>query len=1204
MQENQSLKDSHPDSFVHLHLHTQYSLLDGAIRLKDLIKRATELKVPAIAQTDHGNMFGAIDFYTRCKDAGIKPILGSEVYFTPGSRHDRNSAKRAKTVGSQDAEESSRQIHHLILLAKNNTGYQNLCKLLSRAYLEGFYYKPRTDIELLREYSEGLICTTACLKGEVGYNFFTGQDDKAVRAIEKLVEVFGREDFYLEIQENGIPEQEIVNKKVLEYAKTNNIKVVATNDAHYMTAEDATAQEVLLCIQTGKTYADENRMKMTTHEFYYKTPEEMRKAFHYCPEACDNTLEIADKCNVELKWTDDAGKQIYHLPDYPIETDEGVNEYFERKSKEGLVKRFAGPHFRNLISKENWESELKNKYTDRLQYEVDMINMMGFPGYFLIVADFIGWSKENGIPVGPGRGSGAGSLVAYALGITNIDPIPYNLLFERFINPERISMPDFDVDFCQNGRQRVIEYVTQKYGEDKVGQIITFGKLQAKAVVKDVARVYDLSFAEANMISKLIPDEIGITLEKAIETEPKLQELIEADQKIKQIFTISKRLEGLYRHAGIHAAGVVITNKPLVEYCPLFKGSKGEKVIQFDKDFAEKIGLVKFDFLGLKTLTVIDYAQAFIRRDFDKTFDIETIDYEDKKVFTFIGEGHSTGVFQLESSGMIDLCKRIKPDSIDDITAINALYRPGPMGSGMHDEFVEIKHGRKPETYLFEDLRPLLKDTYGIIVYQEQVMNIARTIAGYSLGQADMLRRAMGKKKASEMEKHKQIFLAGAKERGNDLEKAEYLYDLMAKFAEYGFNKSHAVAYSYISYQTAFLKYYYPAHFFAGLLSTELSNTDKITVYINDAKSYNINVLPPCVNESLWLFNVVDGNLRFGMGAIKGVGEAAVEEMIREREENGDFKGFIDFCERVNLKHINKRVLEALIKVGAFKDCEASMNRKTMLENMELIVSYAQKKQEEALLGQVNLFDILSGTPDEQIATNSLDIHIVDDFDDREKLQYEAELIGIYVSGHPLDRFQGVMEQMASMPISQIHEVDGQGKRDLIVCGMIVERKDIMTKKGDKMCFATVEDLTGKIECIFFPKTFQEYQEFLSNDEPIILTGQVNLSEDPRKFFPTKVQKLKEQAEQRVTSVRINVKMENVNQNRIERLRQILLGYRGSVPLHLIFEHDNGKARLPLGDGYLVNPTPQMAAKVNEILDDNAVKFIIDGKIEEVVANI
>ncbi len=1204
VQEGKSLLETNPDSFVHLHLHTQYSLLDGAIRLKDLIPRAKELGVPAIAQTDHGNMFGAIDFYTRCKANGIKPILGSEIYFTPGSRHDRRSAKRAKTVGSQDAEESSRQIHHLILLCKNNTGYKNLCKLLSKAYLEGFYYKPRADVELLKEHSEGLICTTACLKGEVGYNFFTGQDEKAISAIEKLRDIFGPDDFYLEIQENGIPEQKIVNEKVIEFAKANNIKLVATNDSHYMTPEDAQAQEVLLCIQTGKTYADENRMRMTTQEFFYKSPEEMRAQFHYIPEACDNTLEIADKCNVELKWTDDQGNQIYHLPDYPIDTGETPSEFFERVAKEGLEERFKGPHFKKLILEENWESEIKPQYYKRLQYEIDMINMMGFPGYFLIVADFIQWSKDNGIPVGPGRGSGAGSLVAYAMLITNIDPIPYNLLFERFINPERISMPDFDVDFCQSGRQRVIEYVTQKYGEDKVGQIITFGKLQAKAVVKDVARVYDLTFAEANMISKLIPDELGITLEKAIEMEPKLQELIETDQKIRQIFKISRRLEGLYRHAGIHAAGVVITNEPLVEYCPLFKGAKGEKVIQFDKDFGEQIGLVKFDFLGLKTLTVIDHASKFIKRDHVPDFDIEEIDYEDKAVYNFIGEGHSTGVFQLESSGMIDLCKRIKPDSIDDITAINALYRPGPMGSGMHDEFVEIKHGRKPESYPFEELKPLLKDTYGIIIYQEQVMNIARVLAGYSLGQADILRKAMGKKKIKLIQEHREIFLKGAKERGFDEKKSDDLYSLMASFAEYGFNKSHAVAYSYISYQTAFLKYYYPAQFFAGLLSTELSNKDKVTIYINDAKKYGVEVLAPDVNESLWLFNVVNGNLRFGMGAIKGVGEAAVDNIVKERSENGSFTSFIDFCERVDLKAVNKRVIEALIKVGAFDEIESTMNRRSMLENMELIVSYAQKKQQEKEIGQSNLFDLGADSSEEGTdESQMLDIHHVDDWDDREKLLYEAELMGIYVSGHPLDRFQGIMEQMASMPISQVHDVDGQGKRDMVLTGMITEKKDIMTKKGDRMCFATLEDLTGKIECIVFPKTFAEYQEILASDDPLIMTGQVNLAEEPRKFFPSKIKKLKDEAEGRVTSVRINVEMENLKPFQIDKLKQTILSYRGSVPMHLVFEGMKGKARMPLGDDFLVNPTPQLAAKVNEIFDSNAVKFIVDGQLKDAVTN-
>jgi DNA polymerase-3 subunit alpha len=1198
MQESTSYLATHPDSFVHLHLHTQYSLLDGALRLGDLFERAQELGFPAIACSDHGNMFGAIDFYTRAKKAGIKPILGSEVYFTPGSRFDRRPPKKGKVLDSQDENESKFQIHHLVLLVKNITGYRNLCMLLSKAYLEGFYYKPRIDFDLLKEHCEGLVATTACLKGEVAYNFMNGQDEKAVEVITKLHSIFG-DDFYLEIQENGIPEQKPVNEKIINYAKAHNINLVATNDCHYLTREDAAAQEVLMCIQTGKTFADENRMKLTTNEFYVKSPAEMRQAFHYVPEACDNTLRIADKCNLDLKWTDEKGNQVYLLPEFPIDTGESQNDYFRRSAREGLQKRFVGPHFRKLVTETNWESELKSKYEDRLNEEIEMIIQMGFAGYFLIVSDFITWAKNHDIPVGPGRGSGAGSLVAYSLSITNIDPIPFNLLFERFINPERVSMPDFDVDFCQDRRPEVIEYVTKKYGEDKVGQIITFGKLQAKAVIRDVSRVYDLPYSEADMLAKLIPEELGITLDKALEMEPKLRELQESDPKIRQIIKISQKLEGLLRHASIHAAGVIITDEPLVNYCPLYRGREGEQVVQFDKDFSEKIGLVKFDFLGLKTLTVIKNAENFIRRDNDPDFDIEKIDLEDPKVYKYISEGNTIGVFQLESSGMIDLCKRIKPDTLDDITAINALYRPGPMGSGMHDEFVEIKHGRKEESYSFHELKPVLKDTYGIIVYQEQVMNIARVVGGYSLGQADMLRRAMGKKKPEEMQKHKEIFLKGAGERNFDLAKAEQLYDLMAKFAEYGFNKSHAVAYALIAYQTAYLKYYYPAAFFAALLGSEMGNTDKITVYIKDAKQYGVEILKPDVNESLWHFNVLGSTIRFGMGAVKNVGEGPVRELIAEREKNGPFKSFIDFCERVNMKSINKRVIESLIKVGAFDSCE-KLNRKTLLENLELITTYASKKQEEIASGQASLFDLdggglSAGTEKEEL----LDIQEVPDFDEKEKLGYELSLIGIYVSGHPLEKFADIMSQMTSMSISAVQDSQGKGKRDMVLAGLFSTPKVLLTKKGDKMAFVNLEDLTGKIECIVFPRTFEEYQTYLTSDDPVILTGTVNMDEEVRKFFPTKIQFLKEQAESRVSAVRINIDTTRLHEHSLSKLKQIILSYRGSVPAHLIIKSQDARARLPLSGDYLVNPTPQLAAKINELLDENAVNFIIDGKITD-----
>lgn len=1198
-----SFLETHPESFVHLHLHTQYSLLDGAIRLKDLIKRAKELGVPAIAQTDHGNMFGAIDFYGQCKAAGIKPILGSEIYFTPGSRFEKGALKKQKVVGSQDEMESRHQIHHLILLCKNETGYQNLCKLLSRAYMEGFYYKPRADYELLREFKEGLICTTACLKGEVGYNFFSDQDDRAIKAIEKLHDLFG-DDFYLEIQENGIPEQKIVNEKIIKYASANNVQMVATNDCHYLTREDAAAQEVLLCVQTGKTLSDENRMRLTTNEFFYKSPAEMRESFHYAPEACDNSLRIADKCNVEFNWKDENGNQVYHLPDYPIETDEAAPDYFKRKSREGMAWRFSGPHFAKLRALENWESEIKPKYLERLEDELAMIVKMGFPGYFLIVSDFIKWAKNNGCPVGPGRGSGAGSIVAFALEITNVDPIPFNLLFERFINPERVSLPDFDVDFCQENRHKVIDYVTKKYGEERVGQIITFGKLQAKAVIKDVSRVFGLTFGEADVLSKLIPDELKMTLEKALEVEPKISELMESDSRIKQVVNISRRLEGLLRHASIHAAGVIITNKPLVNYCPLFKGREGEKVIQFDKDFSEKIGLVKFDFLGLKTLTVIENASNFIKRDKLSDFDIEAIDLEDKNVYDFISKGETVGVFQLESSGMIDLCKRIAPGSIDDISAINALYRPGPLESGMVDEFIEIKHGRKLTHYPFPTLEPVLKDTYGVIIYQEQVMNVARIVAGYTLGQADMLRRAMGKKKADEMAKHRELFLAGAKERNYNTEVANDLFDKMEKFAEYGFNKSHAVAYSVISFQTAFLKYYYPSEFFAALLSSELGNMDKITQYIGDAKHFEVEVLPPSINESLWPFNVVSKNIRFGMGAVKNVGRNAVDEIVRERSENGHYTGFVNFCERVNLKIINTRVIESLIKVGAFDECE-KLNRKTLLENLDMILAYCKKRQEETSQGLVSLFDMASenGASFNQTAEANLDIEEVAEFDDIERLAHEAELMGIYISGHPLDRYAGMMKELSTMPVAHVQDFLGSDqKRTMILAGRFVAKKIILTKKGDKMCFATLEDLTGKIECIIFPRAFVEFESILNSDEPVLVEGVVNLQENPRKILADKILRLKEQAEDKITAVRINVSLEDLTEMKLNKLRQVLLSYRGSTPMHMIFESSEGRARLPLGEQYLINPTPQMAHQINEVFNKDVIKFIIDGRLEDIRA--
>ncbi|MDB9786752.1 DNA polymerase III subunit alpha, partial [Bacteriovoracaceae bacterium] len=961
---------------------------------------------------------------------------------------------------------------------------------------------------------------------------------------------------------------------------------------HYLTREDAMAQEVLLCIQTGKTFSDEKRMKMTSSEFYFKSALEMRNAFSYFPEACNNTLLIADKCDLILDWKDSSGNQIYHLPDFPIVTEETADQYFARMAREGLQTRFQGQHFKKLVKNENWERENKGIYLKQLENEIDMITQMGFSGYFLIVSDFILWAKEKGIAVGPGRGSGVGSLVAYALNITNINPIPFNLLFERFINPERISMPDFDVDFCQDRRSEVINYVTEKYGSDKVGQIITFGKLQAKAVIRDVSRVFDLPYSEADMLAKLIPDELGISLENAIKKEPKFQELRDKDPKIRQILKISKRLEGLFRHASIHAAGVIITNKPLVNYCPLFKGKEGEQVVQFDKDFSEQIGLVKFDFLGLKTLTVIDNAIKFIKRDVEPNIDIEAIDLNDPQIYSFISSGRTTGVFQLESSGMKDLCKRVSPDSLEDITAVNALYRPGPLGSGMVDDFIEIKHGRKEMSFPFPELEPILKDTYGIIVYQEQVMNIARIVAGYSLGQADILRRAMGKKKMDVMTQHRKIFEEGAIKRGYDAQKAVDLFDLMAKFAEYGFNKSHAVAYALIAYQTAFLKFYYPASFYAALLTTELSNTDKVTNYIKDAKDSGIDTLPPDINESIWQFNVIKNNIRYGLGAIKNVGEGAVQELIRERTKNGPFQGFVDFCERVSLKFINKRVLESMVKVGVFDNTE-KMNRKTLLSNLEKIISYASKIQEEKNNGQGNLFSMLNDSENNQGRDTLLDIEISTDFEQKEKLNYEKELMGIYVSGHPLERYQDVMAQLSSMSISDAHTVQGKDRREVSLSGLVNTTKNLLTKKGDRMAFASLEDFTGKIECVIFPKVFAQYEDFLNSDEPVIIYGEINLLEDPRKFFPKKFTLLKEQADDKVTGIRINVDLQKMNKYSLPKLKEILIEHRGVIPAQIVFSSPKGKARFPLGENFLVSASPKMASRINELFQTNCVKFLI-----------
>ena len=1101
------------------------------------------------------------------------------------------------------------EIGHLVLLCKNEKGYKNLCKIISKSYLEGFHYKPRADIELFKEYSEGLICLSACLKGEAGQKFLIGENEKATDALIKIHNIF-KEDFYLEIQDHGIPEEKKVNAKIIEFAKSKNIPLVATNDVHYLKKDDSLAQDILMCVQGKKTFKDEDRIKFKTQEYYLKSTEEMLILFSEIPEALENSIKIANKCDLKLNWQDEKGNPVYHIPDFDIKTSESQDEYFRRLTIEGMEKRFQGPHFKKIRQEVNWESSVRHEYIKRMNEELDMIINMGFAGYFLIVAEFIGWAKERKIPVGPGRGSGAGSIVAYALRITDINPIQYNLLFERFINPERISMPDFDIDFCQLRRAEVIDHVTELYGKERVGQIVTFGKMLAKAALRDVSRVLDLPYSEADVLAKLVPEELGITLEKALKTEPKFLELQDSDPKIRKIIEVSQRVEGINRHASIHAAGVIITNKPLVEYCPLFLGSGGEQVIQYDKKYSEKIGLVKFDFLGLKTLTVIAQATELIRKNYDPSFEIENIDLDDKNVFDFISKGETIGVFQLESSGMIDLCKRIKPDSIEDITAINALYRPGPMESGMVDEFVEIKNGRKKVNFPFLELEPVLKDTLGVIVYQEQVMNIARIIGGYTLGQADMLRRAMGKKLPEEMAQHKDLFSKGATKNNFDGQKAKELFDSMEKFAAYGFNKSHAVAYAFIAYQTGFLKYYYPACFFAGLLSSELDDIDKITTYIYDFVKFGREVLPPDINESKYLFDICGEKIRFALGAIKNVGEPAALEMESVRSEKGPFKGFLDFCKKCDLRIVNKRALESLIKCGAFDGCEVQ-NRKTLLQNLELFMTFGHKKAEERKAGQGNIFDLVDSLNESSILEKDGQIGIkeVKDFEFREKLDFEKNLMGFYFSGHPLDGYENLIENISSMKVIdalRLTEKDyikpssegkkswsSGNKRDLTLSGLLTVGRKMLTKKGEKMCSAILEDKSGKIECIVFPKVYQEFQRFFEKEEIVVMEGNVNLLENPKKFFPRTIKKIKEVSEERISAIEVRAKLKDIEGPKLKELKDLILLNPGTKPLVFYFETDEGIARMSLGKDFLVNPTPQLALKINDVFKTNSVKLKI-----------
>ncbi|MDO6354972.1 DNA polymerase III subunit alpha [Caloramator sp. CAR-1] len=1117
-------------SFVHLHVHTEYSLLDGSSRIKDIVKKAKEYGMPSLAITDHGAMFGVIDFYKACREVGIKPILGCEVYVVPRKMTD-------KVAGIDN------EYYHLVLIAENNEGYKNLMKIVSKAALEGFYYKPRVDKELLKKYSKGIIALSACLAGEVQDLLLKGRYEDAKRIALELEDIFGRGNFYLELQDHGIEEQRTVNEKLIDLSKETGIPLVATNDVHYVNKEDAVAHEILLCIQTGKTIDDEDRMKFPTDEFYLKSPEEMKRLFDFVPEAIENTIKISERCNVELEFNKPK------LPKFDVPDGKEANVYLRELCFNGLYERYKEP------SKE---------VINRLNYELEVIEKMGYVDYFLIVWDFIRFARENNIMVGPGRGSAAGSIVAYTLGITKIDPIKYNLLFERFLNPERISMPDIDSDFCYERRQEVIDYVFKKYGEDRVSQIITFGTMAARAVIRDVGRALNYSYAEVDTIAKMIPMELGMTIDRALELNPELKGEYENNERIRHLIDIARSLEGLPRHSSTHAAGVVISSAPLVEYVPL---TKNEDTIttQFPMTILEELGLLKMDFLGLRTLTVLRDAVDLVYKNKGIKVDLDSIDFEDQSVYEMISQGKTEGVFQLESSGMTNFMKELKPSSLEDIIAGISLYRPGPMDQ--IPEYIKNKNNPEDIKYIDEKLRPILDVTYGCIVYQEQVMQIVRDIAGYSLGRSDLVRRAMAKKKHDVMEKERENFIYGLKDdKGNiivpgalrngvSLEVANKIFDIMMDFASYAFNKSHAAAYAVVAYQTAFMKRYYPVEFMTALLTSVMGNSDKIAFYINACRRMNITVLPPDINKSFENFSVEGDKIRFGLVAIKNVGEGAIKSIIEARERDGDFKSFRDFCERVNLSEVNKKTIESLIKAGAFDSL--GLKRSVLMNNYEKVIDSILSEKKQVIDGQIGFFQ------KELVNLKKDDFEDIKEFDKKYLLAMEKEMLGLYISGHPLQDLEKQLELLTNTKISEIYSISAEdhdhidvkvedGQR-VVIGGIITNISIKSTRNNEIMAFIKIEDMNGTIEVLVFPKTYQKCSKIIMEDNIVIVKGRVSIKEEEQpKIIAEEIEQLRGYEK---TINKLYIRLDDKEwKKQIERIKPEIIKFKGLTPIYIVLK--------------------------------------------------
>jgi DNA polymerase-3 subunit alpha len=1155
-------------NFVHLHLHTDYSLLDGACHIDDLVDEAANRRMPAVAVTDHGNLFAAANFFHAATTRGVKPIIGCEVYVARGSRLEKTS----------DAGRSN----HLLLLCENNEGYRNLVKLVSAGFLEGFYYNPRIDYDLLSQHSRGLIALSACLRGEVAESLTQERRDDARKAAYRLRDIFGKGNFFLEIQDQGIDMEKRINPELVALSRETGIPLVATNDCHYLTKGDARAQEVLLCIQTGKTMSDPHRMRFATDQFYFKTADEMAQVFGELPDALDRTVAIAERCNVKIERVPNP------FPEFKVPEGHTLDSYFERVVRAGFLSRLP------RLEQETREGRLRYplvEYERRLSAEIEMIKKMRFASYFLIVWDFIHYARAQGVPVGPGRGSAAGSLASYALEITDVDPLQYDLLFERFLNPERVSMPDIDIDFCMRRRGEVINYVTQKYGRENVAQIITFGTMAAKAAVKDVGRALDMPYGEVDRLAKLIPNQLNITLEDALKQSPQLRTQVERDERLAELMEIARRLEGLARHASTHAAGVVISPEPLTEIVPVYKTKDDEITTQYDMNALERIGLLKMDFLGLTTLTVLHDAVALIQMNRGAGIDLAALPLDDADTYKLFSRGETTGIFQFESHGMRDILRRYQPSRLEDLTALNALYRPGPIQGGMVDDFIQRKHGKKNVAYDLPELEEILAETYGVILYQEQVMRIANRLAGFSLGEADILRRAMGKKKREEMTSQREKFLAGCSAKKVPHKKAERVFDLMAEFAGYGFNKSHSCAYALLAYQTAYLKVHYPVEFMAALLTSETGNTEKAVKYINEARSMGITVLPPDINSSALDFTPVGEAIRFGLRAIKNVGENTVKGILEAREQFGAFRSIFQFCEAVDPRLLNRRVLESLIKSGAMDSLQA--RRAQLFSVIDKAMEGGQRAHRERSSGQHGLF-AGGASPFAQPGESGLEpveppLPDEEEWPEDQMLAHEYATLGFYISGHPLARHAGRFKQLG---VTEIGALEGaQSGDEVILAALVANQRPMRSKKGDRWAICTLQDMTGAVELLVFPEAFTRLEGILKAGQPLLIKGRISVEEVGTRLISLEAKPLDDVVEPAPSVLRVRVDLRAVDALTLERLQELFDSKPGPCRVSFELVQSDGTRALLQSDRR-VRPDRQLVEAVQEMCGPNTVEVL------------